>query len=586
MASASGSRAKDQPPILPVKQHRRSSVESDSVFSPAGFQHPSFAFNGDVFSEPTDCHAAQCPIHQRYDPFKHQTRFFSDGTPPPVPKKKLTRTLSLPGIDPPAHCSLSPLSPLQRRPQNFDNPLYMMAPIPDTFMHEETQDLEPARRSPSPLQPLSHLTFDTPDEHLASIFGSFEDQRVVSGRIQHRQLLFLRSMSKSVEERSILKVKERDCDSYEPQDFLLCEGSKPKKIGGKTYYSFQSPKFPGRTLGLRACKGTKNAPSTRNKENLHANVQDVIAYFQPSINKESKTSATQDLSTAGESDCRAPDPPDGGSDEKASRLGMTSLTVHSLLQRGHCVSVERDLPHATLEDFVQDSCLVQPSDGQNYNRQVCVLVLQVLMGLHHLHSNSAAAAELRPKEILLVWPGRERCKGGDVLERDGQIGWVQELWRKYGCPRVLVTPQSAASAPQALTSIKCQMGALIHFCLRPQETHKDPTLSVYRTGLLHLSSLLQSENGPQMTDIIATLQVLLWGPRVSLSGHGGSLSVTAVQNWLTVKRALLVMKLAEVGLNQDQPGVDWEDCMCLKYLPFTDSETVMGAAMQLSNILS
>uniref|UniRef100_A0A096LW25 Uncharacterized protein n=1 Tax=Poecilia formosa TaxID=48698 RepID=A0A096LW25_POEFO len=221
-----------------------------------------------------------------------------------------------------------------------------------------------------------------------------------------------------------------------------------------------------------------------------------------------------------------------------------------------------DLPHATLEDFVQDSCLVQPSDCQNYNRQVCVLVLQVLMGLHHLHSSSAAAAELRPKEILLVWPGRQRCKGGEVLERDGQVGWVQELWRKYGCPRVLVTPQSAASAPQ--------------------ETHKDPTLSVYRTGLLHLSSLLQSENGPQMTDIIAMLQVLLWGPRVSLSGHGGSSSVTAVQNWLTVKRALLVMKLAEVGLIQDQPGVDWEDCMCLKYLPFTDSETVMGAAMQLS----
>ncbi|XP_027883596.1 inactive tyrosine-protein kinase PEAK1 [Xiphophorus couchianus] len=586
MASASGSREKDQPPRLPVKQHRRSSVESDSVFSPAGFQHPSFAYS-DVFSEPTDCHAAQCPIHQRYDPFKHQTRFFSDGTPPPVPKKKLTRALSLPGIEPPAYCSLSPLSPLQRHPQNFDNPLYMMAPIPDTFMHEETQDLKPARRSPIPLQPLSQLSFDTPDEHLASVFGSFEDQRVVSGRIQHSQLLFLRSMAQSVEERSILKVKEKECDSYEPQDFLLCEGSKPKKIGGKTYYSLQSPKFPGRVLGLRACKGTKNAPLTRNKENLHANVQDAIAYFQPSIDKESETNATQDLSTTGESDCRAPDPPDRGSNEKAPCCpSMTSLTVNSLLQRGHCVSVERDLPHTTLEDFVQDSCLVQPSDCQNYNRQVCVLVLQVLMGSHHLHSNSAAAAELRPREILLVWPGRQRWKGRDVLEQDGQIGWVQELWRKYGCPRVLVTPQSAALAPQALTSIKCQMGALIQFCLRPQEAHKDPTLSVYRTGLLHLSSLLQSESGPQMTDIIAMLQVLLWGPRVSRSNHRGSLSLTAVQNWLTVKRALLVMKLAEVGLIQDQSGVDWEDCMCLKYLPFTDSETVMGAAMQLSNILS
>lgn len=48
-----------------VNSFRRSSVESDSVFSPAGFQHPSFAYS-DVFSEPTDCHAAQCPIHQRY----------------------------------------------------------------------------------------------------------------------------------------------------------------------------------------------------------------------------------------------------------------------------------------------------------------------------------------------------------------------------------------------------------------------------------------------------------------------------------------------------------------------------------------
>lgn len=126
-----------------------------------------------------------------------------------------------------------------------------MAPIADTFMHEETQDLKPARRSPIPLQPLSQLSFDTPDEHLTSVFGSFEDQRVVSGRIQHRQLLFLRSMAQSVEERSILQVKEKECDSYEPQDFLLCEGSKPRKIGGKTYYSLQSPKFPGRVLGLR-----------------------------------------------------------------------------------------------------------------------------------------------------------------------------------------------------------------------------------------------------------------------------------------------------------------------------------------------
>ncbi|XP_047230464.1 inactive tyrosine-protein kinase PEAK1 [Girardinichthys multiradiatus] len=584
MASASGSIEKDKPPTLPVKQHRRSSMESDSVFSPAGLQHHSFGYSN-VFSEPTDCHAAQCPIHHRYDPFKHQMRFFSDGTPPPVPKKRLTRTLSLPGIDPPAPCSLSPLSPLQRRPQNLDNPIYMMAPIPDTFIYEDTEHFKPAKRSPASLPTLSQLSFDTPDEHLASIFDNFEDQSVVSGRIQHCQQFFLRSMAQSIEDRRILQGKERDSDPYEPEDFLLYEGSKPKMIGDKTYYSLQSPKFPGRVLGLRVCKETKPAPSARNNEPLHANVQDVITYFQPSINRENETTTMQDLSSSAESDCRAPNPSDGGSTEKASYCPSTTLTVKSLLQRGHCVTIERDLPHATLEDFVQDSCSVQHRECQDYDRQVCVLLLQVVMASHHLYSNRAAAAELRPREILLVWPSRERYNSGDVLEGDGQRGWVQELWRKYGSPCVLVTPQSALLAPQPLTSIKCQMGALIQFCLGPQEGPREPTLSIFRRGLLHLTSLLQSETGPQMTDIMAMLQVLLWGPRVTFNNTASSL-VTAVQNWLTVKQALLVMKLAEARLIQDQSSLDWEDYMCLKYLPFTDSETVVGVATHLCNILS
>ncbi|XP_015238130.1 PREDICTED: pseudopodium-enriched atypical kinase 1-like [Cyprinodon variegatus] len=559
---ASASRERDQPPILPVKQHRRSSMESDSVFSPTGFQHPSLGYS-DVFSQPTDCHAAQCPIHQRYDPFKHQMRFFSDGTPPPVPKKRLTRTLSLPGIDPPAPCSLSPLSPLPRHPQNFDNPLYMMAPIPGTFISEESEDFKPAR-SPNSLPSFSQLSFATPDEDLFSIFGNFQDQDVVSERIQHHQLLFLRSMAQGVIDRSLL-VKEKEPDTYKPQDFLLSQGAKPKTVGDKTYYSLQSPKFPGRVLGLRVCKGTKSAPSARRKERLHANVQDVLAYFQPSINEESPTN---DLPTCAESDCRASNPPDRGSNE----------TVESLLQRGHCVSIERDLPHTSLEDFVLDSC-----SCKDYERQVCVLLLQVLMGSHHLY-NSGTAAELRPREILLVWPNRERSQGLETQEGDGPR--VQELWRKYGSPCVLVVPQSAASsAPQPLTAIKYQIGALIQFCLRQREGPIEAYQSLYRKGLQHFTSLLQSDSSPQVTDIIAMLQVLLWGPQVSVFEQKGFSTMLAVQRWLTVKRALLVMKLAEVGLIQDQSGLNWEVLMCLKYLSFTDSETVVGVGTQLCSIL-
>lgn len=177
-------------------------------------------------------------------------RFFSDGTPPPVPKKRLARTFSLPGTNTP---SLSPLSPLQRQAHTFNNPLYMLAPIPDTYFHEEPDDFKAVRGSPVPSPSLSQLSFDTPDEHLLYLFSGLDDQRAVFQGIQHRHLLSLKSMAQSVDAGILLQgeATERDVTSYHPQDFLLCEGSKPKQIGDAVYYSLHSPKLPGRVLGLR-----------------------------------------------------------------------------------------------------------------------------------------------------------------------------------------------------------------------------------------------------------------------------------------------------------------------------------------------
>uniref|UniRef100_A0A3B5B748 PEAK family member 3 n=1 Tax=Stegastes partitus TaxID=144197 RepID=A0A3B5B748_9TELE len=184
---------------------------------------------------------------------QHQLRFFSDDIPPPVPKKRLTRAFSQPAMTVAPLSPLSPFPPLKRLPQNFDNPLYMMRPMPGTYFEEETEETEAARRSPVPSLSFSQLSFDTPDEQLPFLFSGFVDQRVVSQGIQHRHLLFLRSMAQSAEAGSLLQGEAagRDGSSYQPQDFLLCEGSKPKQIGDTTYYSLHSPKFPGRVLGLR-----------------------------------------------------------------------------------------------------------------------------------------------------------------------------------------------------------------------------------------------------------------------------------------------------------------------------------------------
>ncbi|KAM9358296.1 inactive tyrosine-protein kinase PRAG1 [Symphorus nematophorus] len=605
MASGPGSGAEGQPPALPAKQHRShssrlSSAESDSVMlSPVGLQHQNYACN-DVFPEPTDCHAAQCPIHQRYDPSRHQVRFFSDGTPPPVPKKRLTRTLSLPGIQVPPLSPLSSLSPMQRQIQNFDNPLYMLAPIHDTYFQEETEEFKPVRGSPVPSLSFSQLSFDTPDEHLPYLFSSFHDQRVVFQGIQYRHLLFLRSTAQSVEAGVLLQGEATE-SSYQPQDFLLCEGSEPKQIGDVVYYSLHSPKLPGRLLGLRVHKQTDEASSVHTKHQpSHVNLRDVIAYFQPSntLRNDSSIFQTQDPCCFFKPGCTAAQPPGGGSTGYATdHMNITLPSVESFLMRGHSVSVERDLPHATLEDFVQDSSSLQSTDCLDYDRQVCVLLLQILMGSQHLYNSSASAVEFKPRQIFLVWPSAEREEGGNKhdasemktsrlkedmeWEKTEKKGKIQMLWRIHGSPRVVLSPlSSSVPVTQHLIYINSQIGALIQYCLDSKDSLTAQSKSSYRRGLLHLSSLLQTESsGTQVPDMVAMLQALLWGPRVPLLDYRCPMT-TAVHNWLTIKRALLVMKLAERGMVQESM-LDWEDCMCLQYLSFTDPETVVSMTSQL-----
>lgn len=129
----------------------------------------------------------------------------------------------------------------------------MLAPIPDSCCHEETEEVKPSTRSAAPLLSLSQLSFDTPDKHLPRLFSSFDDHTVVSRGLQHRHLLFLRSMAQSVEARILLhgESTEKDGSSHQPWDFLLSAGSQPKQVGDAVFYSLHSPKYPERVLGLR-----------------------------------------------------------------------------------------------------------------------------------------------------------------------------------------------------------------------------------------------------------------------------------------------------------------------------------------------
>lgn len=129
----------------------------------------------------------------------------------------------------------------------------MLMPGRDSCFAEEAEELDTFAGSSVPCVSFSQLSFDTPDEHLPYLFSSFGDQIAILQAIQHRHLLFLRSMAQSVDAGILLQEdrREKDVNSYLPQDFVLPEGSEAKQVGDAVYYRLHSPKFPRRLLALR-----------------------------------------------------------------------------------------------------------------------------------------------------------------------------------------------------------------------------------------------------------------------------------------------------------------------------------------------
>ncbi|KAG7488009.1 hypothetical protein MATL_G00029840 [Megalops atlanticus] len=613
------------PPPLPAKQRRSlysqgSSTslsmdlepEGDSC-SPRGPQNQVPAFS-EVFSAPTDCQAPQCPIHHGAgSSHRHQERFFSDNTPPPVPKK-LTRALSLPGGCLYPHCSLPSCH------QNYGNPLYMLAPIKDPQLSTEKEEEKAVIESTFPSKPLTLLRFDTPDFQLPCFFKNLQDQDQVCLDIQQCHLLFLKRIARQMETTFLCGTETtKEVESIQPQDFKLCEGYQSKQIGDVVFYTVSCPKLPGGIFSAKVYKPNNVSTTLALTKSLppHTNIQQVLVHFPRSAVADgdaiSSPASPGPDETSPQSPCDGSADPDRPQEESRTCKGSTVLSLLS----GDCeVDVERDLPWGTLEDFVQDGISLHCSQPQLYERRLSLLLLQLAQGLQHLRRHAATYTELQPQTVALVWSedtgGRREEAGGtgtsDRAEREqaekgvgarieeehgeGESGWVQKTWKKLGTPRVVITTFQPLSAQgQNAPSEQLQLGSLIQRCLHLPEnlTPKDGTASPetpqgspYSHGLLQLASLLLDKDSRlQMGDAVGILQALLWGPRAELFQQNQP-GPFVLHNWLSVKRSLLVLKLAERGLSDDRCSLDWEDCLCLQYLSSTDPDAVLKIATLLS----
>lgn len=327
--------------------------------------------------------------------------------------------------------------------------------------------------------------------------------------------------------------------------------------------------------------------------------------------------------------------PNGKLDETPSAGHMN--TAGRLKSR--VVVITREVPFQTVADFVREGVARHAHNPELYERQVCLLLLQLCSGLEHMKPYHVTHCDLRLENLLLV-----HCQPGnpwnlDILEPNNNSSSsggspacaTAAAAANATCPaRLIISNFSQAKqkstlmaadpgtlrdqsrlAPEIVTATqyrKCdefQTGILIYEMLhRPNPFEETPELkereytwadlpllpvrSLYSQGLQQLARLLLTVNPSErirMSEARACLQCLLWGPREDLfqalgcsstgpmSGATASQREATLQNWLDLKRTLMMIKFAERSLDT-ACGVSLEDWLCCQYLAFATTDTL------------
>lgn len=293
--------------------------------------------------------------------------------------------------------------------------------------------------------------------------------------------------------------------------------------------------------------------------------------------------------------------------------------------RSRVVVITREVPFQTVGDFVREGVARHARNPELYERQVCLLLLQLCAGLEHMKPYHVTHCDLRLENLLLV-----HCQPGnpwnlDLLEpNNNNNSAAATSASSSACPaRLIISNFSQAKqksslaeepsvvlkdrsrlAPELLSATqyrKCdefQTGILVYEMLhRPNPFEEVPGLkereyarsdlpalpsrSLYSHGLQRLASLLLDANPSErirMGDARACLQCLLWGPREDLFHTLGPGATPAqrqatLQNWLDLKRTLMMIKFAERSLDSGC-GVSLEDWLCCQYLAFATTDSI------------
>lgn len=498
-----------------------------------------------------------------------------------------------------------------------------------------------------------------------ALYRGLDSWDEVVGRIRGLHTDTLRKLASKCEDRFMAGQKDHlrfGTDSW--SHFRLTTGKPCCEAGDAVYYTASYAKDPLVNYAIKICRSKVketqqqffHSLAVRQSLAVHFNIQQDCGHFLADVptrllpweeeeeedeeeeDEEEVVNGLKDKEVNTENKTMDSKSPNGKLDETQTEGHMN--TAGCLKSR--VVVITREVPFQTVADFVREGVARHTHNPELYERQVCLLLLQLCSGLEHMKPYHVTHCDLRLENLLLV-----HCQPGipwnlDAVEPNNNSNSsanssgatsasAAAAAANATCPaRLIISNFSQAKqkstlmtadpgtlrdqsrlAPEIVTATqyrKCdefQTGILIYEMLhRPNPFEETPELkereytwadlpplpvrSLYSQGLQQLARLLLTVNPSErirMSEARACLQCLLWGPREDLfqalgcsstgpmSGATASQREATLQNWLDLKRTLMMIKFAERSLDSSC-GVSLEDWLCCQYLAFATTDTL------------
>ncbi|XP_052528484.1 inactive tyrosine-protein kinase PEAK1 isoform X2 [Tympanuchus pallidicinctus] len=458
-----------------------------------------------------------------------------------------------------------------------------------------------------------------------ALYRGIENREEVVGKIRNLHTDSLKKLALKCEDLFMAGQKDQlrfGVDSW--SDFRLTSDKPCCEAGDAVYYPASYAKDPLNNYAVKICKSKAkesqqyyHSLSIRQSLAINFNIQQDCGHFLAEVPVRLLPWEDTDAPEVEEEqeEEQEPEHKNGGAPSNAEASQKDSSGNQGTISkpRSRVVVITREVPYLTVADFVRESAPRHAKSPDLYERQVCLLLLQLCLGLEHLKPYHITHCDLRLENLLLV----HSRPGGSPLSSESV-----EPSPNTACPaRLIVSNFSQAKqkshmvdpevlrdqsrlAPEIITATqykKCdefQTGILIYEMLHlpnpfdenpelkeKEYTHADlpkiPCRSLYSQGLQQLASCLLNPNPSErilISEAKGILQCLLWGPREDLfhalrTSSNPARKDAVLQNWLDIKRTLLMIKFAEKSFDRDC-GVILEDWLCCQYLAFATVDSL------------